>query len=71
MASFESKKSLSWSKRARIAMIEKGISVNELAKMVNRTRSYVSAVINGRVFSAPVNKMISDVLNIEYEEVDR
>jgi len=45
-------------------MIELDMSVNELAKAVNLTRVYTSAIINGRVISEPASKSISDVLNI-------
>jgi hypothetical protein len=58
---------LTWSQSARIAMIKKGITTGELAEMVKRSRPYVSNIINGRVFSPATNKLISDILDIEYK----
>lgn len=60
-----SKKLPDWCKRVKIAMIKKDWGVRDLAKEVNMTREYTSAVINGRVYSAPAIKIISDALNIE------
>lgn len=71
LAVLDNWKDLPWSKKVRIAMIAKGLSVSDLAERTCRSRPYVSAIINGRVFAAPVNKMISDILDIEYEEVQR
>lgn len=53
-----------WCKRAKIAMIQKDISVNELSEDLEYNRSYVSSVLNGRVISVPVRKRISDFLCI-------
>lgn len=53
-----------WCKRAKIAMIQNDIAVNDLAKDLEYNRSYVSSVLNGRVVSPPVRKRISDFLNI-------
>ncbi len=53
-----------WCKQAKIAMIESDLTVEELAKKIGRSREYTSAVINGRAYSEPVVKVISDVLNI-------
>ena len=58
-------KSLSpWCKNVKIRMIELDMSVSELAKRIDKTREYTSAVVNGRVYSEPAVKAISDVLNI-------
>lgn len=53
-----------WCKRAKIAMIENDISVNDLSAELEYNRSYISSVLNGRVISPPVRKRISDFLNI-------
>lgn len=53
-----------WCKRAKIAMIENDIAVNDLSAELKYNRSYLSSVLNGRVVSIPVRKRISDFLNI-------
>lgn len=53
-----------WCKRAKIAMIENDIAINELSAVLEYNRSYISSVLNGRVISPPVRKRISDFLNI-------
>lgn len=53
-----------WCKRAKIAMIQNDIAVNELSAELEYNRSYISSVLNGRVISPPVRKRISDFLNI-------
>lgn len=53
-----------WCKRAKIAMIQKDITVNDLSAKLEYNRTYVSSVLNGRVISPPVRKRISDFLNI-------
>ena len=53
-----------WCKRAKIAMIENDIAVNDLSAELEYNRSYISSVLNGRVISPPVRKRISDFLNI-------
>lgn len=53
-----------WCKKAKIAMIEQELSVKDLAKELNLTREYVSAIINGRSYSPAAVKAISDFLNI-------
>ena len=37
-----------WCKDAKKAMIDKDMSVDDLAKETGRTRVYISAVLNGR-----------------------
>ncbi len=54
-----------WCKAVKIAMIKKDWSVSDLAKAIEMTQEYTSAVINGRVISESATKVISDVLNIE------
>ncbi len=53
-----------WCKRAKIAMIENDIAINELSAVLEYNRSYISSVLNGRVISPKVRKRISDFLNI-------
>lgn len=60
-----SRKLPEWCKQVKIAMIQRDWGVGDLAEAVNMTREYTSAVINGRVYSAPAVKIISDTLNIE------
>lgn len=53
-----------WCKAVKIAMIERDITNQELAERIGKDKRYVSAVVNGRVVSEPVIKLISDELNI-------
>lgn len=53
-----------WCKQAKIRLIELDMTVAELASKVGLTREYTSAIVNGRAFSEPAIKSISDVLNI-------
>ena len=53
-----------WCKQAKIKMIEKDISLARLADDVGMSRPYASTVINGRVYSPPAVKKISDYLGI-------
>ena len=61
----EGRKPDSWCKSVRIAMVKRGWGVLDLAKAANMSKGHISAVINGRVHSAPAAKVISDVLNID------
>lgn len=59
------KKKLSpWCKEAQKAMIDKDLGPTSLAIALGMNRSYVSSIINGRVYSAPAVKRISDYLGI-------
>lgn len=53
-----------WCKQAKCELINRDMSVTELAEKIGRTREYTSAVVNGRIYSEPAVKAISDVLNI-------
>ena len=53
-----------WCKQVKIKLIELDMSVGELATRIGKTREYTSAVVNGRSYSEPAVKAISDVLNI-------
>ncbi len=53
-----------WCKRAKKEMIDRDMSVNDLAILIGKSREYTSAIVNGRIYSEPAIKQISDVLNI-------
>lgn len=53
-----------WCKQAKVRLIELDMTVAELARKVGLTREYTSAIVNGRMYSEPAIKAISDVLNI-------
>lgn len=53
-----------WCKSAWHAMIDKGLSVREVADGTGMNRSYVSTILNGRVYSKIAVKRISDFLGI-------
>lgn len=53
-----------WCKAAWHAMIDKGLSVQDVADGTGMNRSYVSTIVNGRVYSQVAVKKISDFLNI-------
>lgn len=59
------KKLSPWCKNAKIAMIEQDITTTEMAKMLGMNRSYLSSIINGRIYSAMTVKKISDFLGIQ------
>ena len=62
-----------WGKRAKIAMIRKGITGVELARELGYSRSYVTSVLNGRAKCPPAIKRISDYLDIsdsDKKEID-
>ena len=53
-----------WCKQAKCELIKQDMSISELAEQVGMTREYTSAIVNGRIYSEPAVKAISDVLNI-------
>ena len=53
-----------WCKSAWHRMIDKGLSVSDVAQGTDMNRSYVSTILNGRVYSAVAVKKISDFLGI-------
>lgn len=59
------KKLSPWCKNAKIAMIEQDITTAEMAKMLGMNRSYLSSIINGRIYSTMTVKKISDFLGIQ------
>ena len=53
-----------WCKTAWHAMIDKGLSVQDVADGAGLNRSYASTILNGRVYSKTAVKRISDFLGI-------
>ncbi len=53
-----------WSKHARCELINRDMTVSDLADAIGKAREYTSAVVNGRIRAEPAIKAISDVLNI-------
>lgn len=54
-----------WCKQAKCELINRDMTINSLAEAIGKTREYTSAVVNGRIYSEPAIKAISDVLNIK------
>lgn len=59
------KKLSPWCKNTKIAMIKQDITTTEMAKMLGMNRSYLSSIINGRIYSTMAVKKISDFLGIQ------
>ncbi len=55
----------SWCKEVKCELIKRDMSVADLAVIIHKSREYTSAVVNGRMYSEPAVKEISDVLNIK------
>ena len=53
-----------WCKSAKKAMIDKDLSVQDLATQAGFTREYVSAIVNGRQYSPDAIGKISEILEI-------
>ena len=53
-----------WSKHAKCELINRDMTVDDLAEAIGKSREYTSAVVNGRIRAEPAIKAISDVLNI-------
>ena len=56
-----------WCKEAKKAMIDRDLSVPELAELIDRSRTTVSLAINGSRYSQDLISLISDELNINDE----
>lgn len=54
----------SWCKQAKCELIKRDMTVGELAEAIGKSREYTSAIVNGRIYSEPAVKAISDELNI-------
>jgi DNA-binding Xre family transcriptional regulator len=55
-----------WSKQARKAMIDRGMNVTQLSDAIGMARSYVSAILNGRVISPNAQIVICKYLKIKH-----
>lgn len=53
-----------WSKKAKVTMIMKGLSIKEVARMARYTPEYASGIIHGRIDSPKAKSKISDILDI-------
>lgn len=53
-----------WCINVQCTLIQRRMSISELAEKIGRSREYTSGIVNGRYYSAPTVKAISDVLNI-------
>lgn len=53
-----------WSKHAKCELINREMTINDLADAIGKSREYTSSVLNGRIISEPAIKAISDFLNI-------
>ena len=54
-----------WGKEVKKGLIERGWSINDLAERIGKSRTRVSGVVNGRIYSDSIASAISDLLNIE------
>lgn len=57
-----------WGKEVKKGLIERGWSINDLAERIGKSRTRVSGVVNGRIYSDSIASAISDLLNIEKAE---
>ena len=57
-----------WSKSVKKELIERDMSIKDVADELGMAREYVSAVINGRVYSESAVKKISNLLNVEDDD---
>lgn len=53
-----------WTREAKVAMVEQGITTTELARRLNLSRPYTSSVLNGRILTPGTVRRISDELGI-------
>ncbi len=54
----------SWSKEVRKKLIDKDMTITDLAKQIGMSRSYVTDIIGDRVKSQNAQKVISEFLEI-------
>lgn len=54
-----------WCKQVQKTMIDLDMSTTDLAKKVGGSRTYVSAVVHGRIYAEPLMEKISATLNIQ------
>ncbi len=60
------KKASAWSKSVRKELIDRDMTITDLAKEMSKSRDYVIGVVNERIISETARKDISDFLNIPY-----
>lgn len=53
-----------WGEAVKIELIKRHMTIAQLADHLGMSRSYVSSVINGRVYYEPAVRKISDFLGI-------
>ena len=54
-----------WSKKVKKALIDKNMTINELAGTIGYSSTYTRNIVNGKIVSATVaEKKINDVLGI-------
>lgn len=53
-----------WCKRVKIELIQRDMSISDLAKLTNLSREYTAGIVNGRNYSEAAVKNISDALDI-------
>ena len=54
-----------WSKKVKKALIDKNMTINELAETIGYSSTYTRNFVNGKIVSATVaEKKINDVLGI-------
>ena len=63
------KKLSPWCKKAKIAMIQNDISVNDLAEELGCSRCYLSSTLNGKKTSIEIRRRISDYLILRKNSV--
>ncbi|MGM9936360.1 MAG: hypothetical protein ACI38A_03360 [Candidatus Ornithomonoglobus sp.] len=59
-------KEQTWAKQCRIAMIQKGITVRELASSVGYSYQHVSSTLTGRRPGEPCRKAICKHLGVDF-----
>lgn len=60
-----------WDITVKKRLIEKNITITDLAKAIGFSRVYVSYVINGQHHSNSIKKLICDELELSYGDMDR
>ena len=54
-----------WSKMVKKALIDKNMTINELAEIIGYSSTYTRNIVNGKIISATVaEQKINDVLGI-------
>lgn len=53
-----------WCKEAKKAMIDRDLTIADIATMTGKTKRWIGGIINGRIYSPNMVKEISDILGI-------